>query len=131
MPNTATLGWTQLPSRFVESAIAGSIVLAAANNLRPFFYERGWLVAFAFGLVHGFGFASGLKELGLERGHLAVPLVGFNVGVEVGQLAIVACFLPVAYALRASWFYRRVTLAFGSALIILLATFWMFQRLFG
>ncbi len=127
----ATLGWAQLPSRLVESCIAGSIILAAANNLRPFFAERGWLVAFVFGLVHGFGFASGLKELGLAPGRLAVPLVGFNVGVETGQLAIVACFLPLAYVLRASWFYDRVILKFGSALIMLLAAFWMFQRLFG
>jgi hypothetical protein len=126
----ATLGWAQAPPRFVEAAIAGSIVVAAANNLRPFFRERGWLVAFGFGLVHGFGFASGLKVLGLEPGHLAVPLVGFNAGVEAAQLAIVACFLPPAFTLRGSWFYRRVTLAFGSTLILLLAAVWMFERLF-
>jgi len=61
------------------------------------------MVAFAFGLIHGFGFASVLRDLGLPQGALLIALVGFNLGVEVGQLAIVSAFLPIAYALRASW----------------------------
>ncbi len=96
----ATLGFVSLPSRWVESAIAASVVLAALNNLWPLFHGRRWMVAFGFGLIHGFGFASVLVDLGLPRETLVLALVGFNLGVEAGQLAIVALFLPLAFALR-------------------------------
>jgi hypothetical protein len=99
----ATVGLVRLPSRVVEPAIAASVILAALNNIRPVLAERGWIVAFGFGLVHGFGFANALADLGLARQTLALALVGFNLGVEIGQLAIVAAFLPLAFALRASW----------------------------
>jgi hypothetical protein len=110
----ATLGVLQLPSRLTESAIAASVVIAAANNIFPLFTKREWMVAFAFGLIHGFGFASGLSDMGITRENLAVTVLGFNLGVEAGQLAIVSAFLPVAYALRASWIYPRIVLAGGS-----------------
>ena len=126
----ATLGIVRLPSRWVESAIAASVVLAAFNNLLPFFHGRGWLVAFLFGLVHGFGFANVLTDLGLTHGSLLLALVGFNLGVETGQLAIVGVFLPVAFALRGSWFYQRLTLQLGSAAIIVVAGTWMCERVF-
>ena len=90
----ATLGVVSLPSRLVESAIAASVVAAALNNVWPLFQGRRWIVAFAFGLIHGFGFASVLSDLGLPQQALALALVGFNVGVEAGQLAIVLVFLP-------------------------------------
>jgi hypothetical protein len=125
----AALNIVQIPARVVEPAIAGSVILAAANNVRTILPERGWLIAFGFGLVHGFGFANVLAELGLEKGTLALALVGFNLGVEVGQLAIVAVFVPVAFALRASWFYQRLAFRFGSAAIVLLATIWMVERI--
>src|SRR5581483_5119527 len=101
-----TLGWVELPSRLTESAIAVTVALAAANNLWPLTRERGWIVAFAFGLIHGFGFANALSDLGLSHGGLALTLVGFNLGVELGQLAIVAAFLPAAFALRRTWLYK-------------------------
>jgi hypothetical protein len=126
----ATLGYVKLPSRLTESAIAASVVLAAANNLWPLIRERGWLVAFGFGLIHGFGFATALSDLGLAQGALWLTLVGFNLGVEVGQLAIVAIFLPAAFAMRQSWFYRVPLLRFGSALIILIAGTWLSERAF-
>ncbi|MDP2007918.1 MAG: HupE/UreJ family protein [Rubrivivax sp.] len=126
----AALGLVSLPSRLVESAIAASVVLAALNNLRPVFEGRRWIVAFVFGLVHGFGFATVLADLGLPQGALALALLGFNVGVELGQLAIVAVFLPVAYLLRRGVFYRRVVLQGGSALIALLAAVWFVERAF-
>src|SRR5205823_13757862 len=85
----ATLGMVRLPSRLVETAIAASVIFAALNNIRPVLAERGWIVAFCFGLVHGFGFANALAELGLGRQTLALALVGFKLGVELGQLAIV------------------------------------------
>jgi hypothetical protein len=124
----AVLGLVALPSRVVESSIAASVVLAALNNVWPVFHGRRWMVAFAFGLLHGFGFASVLKDLGLPQGALAVALAGFNVGVELGQLAIVAAFLPLAYVLRRSWFYRRAVLVGGSLLIALLAGVWLAER---
>ena len=96
----AALRLVELPSRLVESAIAASVVLAAVNNLVPVVERRRWMVAFAFGLIHGFGFASVLAELGLPQETLVLSLLGFNLGVELGQLAIVAVFLPTAYALR-------------------------------
>jgi hypothetical protein len=126
----AVLGFISLPSRIVESVIAASVVLAALNNLRGTVDRRRWVMAFVFGLVHGFGFASVLADLGLPQGALALALVGFNVGVEIGQLAIVAVFLPVAFALRATSFYRIGVLRFGSLLVALLASWWFVQRAF-
>jgi hypothetical protein len=126
----SALGYVHLPSRLVESAIAASVVLAACNNLVPLVAERGWMVAFAFGLLHGFGFANALRDLGLQSGQLAATLFGFNLGVEIGQLAIVAVFFPIAYGLRPLLFYQRFVLQFGSAAIMVVATTWMAERVF-
>jgi hypothetical protein len=127
----AALSVVTLPSRLVESAIAASVVLAALNNLWPLVQRARWLVAFTFGLIHGFGFASVLADLGLPQDSLLLALVGFNLGVEAGQLAIVALFLPLAYAGRDTWFYRRVVVVGGSAAIALIAALWMIERVFG
>lgn len=124
----AALGVVELPSRLVESVIAASIVVAALNNVRPRVTQRLWTVAFGFGLVHGFGFASVLADLGLPRDALVLALVGFNVGVELGQLAIVVVFLPLAFALRRTGFYRRWVMVGGSLLIALLAAVWLVER---
>jgi hypothetical protein len=124
----AALGVVELPSRLVESVIAASIVVAALNNVRPRVTQRLWMVAFGFGLVHGFGFASVLADLGLPRDALVLALVGFNVGVELGQLAIVVVFLPLAFALRRTGFYRRWVMVGGSLLIALLAAVWLVER---
>jgi hypothetical protein len=124
----AALGVVSLPSRLVESAIALSVVLAAVNNLRPLIYGKRWVIAFGFGLIHGFGFASVLSDLGLPQESLLVALVAFNLGVELGQLAIVAAFLPVAYTLRASSLYQRVLFAYGSTAIAVVAFFWLTER---
>src|SRR5262245_55320989 len=117
----AALSVIVLPSRLVESTIALSVVLAALNNIWPLVHGRRWLVAFGFGLIHGFGFASVLADLGLPRDILLLALVAFNVGVELGQLAIISVFLPLAYALRATWAYRRVAFVGASAAIRLVA----------
>lgn len=126
----AALDIVQLPSRLVESAIAASVVLAAANNLYPVVQRRRWLVAFGFGLIHGFGFASVLTELGLPQGALVLSLLGFNLGVETGQLAIVAVFLPMAYVLRNTLLYRKLVFLGGSWLTLLLALVWLIERAF-
>jgi hypothetical protein len=126
----ATLGLVTLPARLVESAIALSVIVAALNNIRPFFHGSRWLVAFAFGLLHGFGFAAVLGDLGLPREALVVGLVGFNTGVEVGQLAIVAVFLPLAFLARGLWLYRKLVMLPGSAAIAGLAGIWLIERAF-
>ena len=126
----AALQIVSLPSRLVESVIAASVILAALNNLRGTVHGRRWMMAFAFGLVHGFGFASVLADLGLPQGALVLALVGFNVGVELGQLAIVAVFLPIAFWLRATRLYRVGILQAGSVAVALLATWWLVQRAF-
>ena len=127
----AALQIVSLPSRWVESAIAASVVLAAANNLFPLVERKRWLVAFTFGLIHGFGFASVLTELGLPKDALVLSLLGFNVGVETGQLAIVAAFLPFAYLLRNTTFYRKGIFVGGSILTLLIALVWLAERAFN
>jgi hypothetical protein len=127
----AALNIVSLPSRWIESAIALSVVLAAINNVFPVVSHGRWLAAFGFGLIHGFGFAGALRDLGLPTGSLALSLFGFNVGVELGQLAIVGVFLPAAFWLRSTWTYRRVVLAGGSALIAAIAGVWLVERAFN
>lgn len=126
----AATGVLALPSRLVESAIALSVVLAALNNLWPLIERRRWAVAFGFGLIHGFGFASVLIELGLPRQTLVLSLLGFNLGVEAGQLAIVAGFLPLAFFLRLTPFYRRIVFVGGSLATMAVAAIWLVERVF-
>jgi hypothetical protein len=117
------------PGRWVESTIAASVVLAALNNLWPVISESRWKLTFLFGLVHGFGFASALKDAGLAQGALIAPLVGFNVGVEIGQLCVVALVLPLAWTLRGTRTYRGAFAA-GSVAIAGVAGVWFVQRAF-
>lgn len=127
----AALGVVALPGRLVESAIAASIVYVAAENLRAKHNAPSrWLIAFAFGLVHGFGFAAILRELGLPAEGLVRSLLAFNLGVEAGQLAIAAVGWPLfRWVERQPWGARaRVTiavtlLAFGAA--------WLIDRVFA
>jgi hypothetical protein len=121
-------GWLTPPADWVEPAIAISVVLAALNNLLGFSALKRWRLAFVFGLVHGFGFASVLIDLGLPASALLAALGGFNIGVELGQLAIVGAFLPVAWVLRKTRFYRWVVVAGGSAAIVVLGVFWTLER---
>jgi len=131
---TLTLAVNQLvnlPSRWVESAIALTVLLGALNNIFPVVRERRWLVAFAFGLIHGLGFASVLADLGLRGWNLALALVGFNAGVEVGQLAIVLIFIPLAFALRGTRFYRHAFMPAGAVAISGIAAYWLAIRVGG
>ena len=127
----AALGVISLPSRWVESAIAASVVLAALNNVYPLVYAGRWAIAFGFGLIHGFGFASVLADLGLPQESLLLALVAFNLGVELGQLVIVGVFLPFAYALRDTRWYRRTIFVGGSVAVIAMASVWLIQRAFN
>lgn len=127
----AALQLIVLPSRLVESAIAISVVIAALVNLMPRTAgATGVWVAFGFGLLHGFGFANVLSEVDAEGEPLWRTLLGFNLGVEIGQLAIVAVFLPIAYLLRNTRFYRTGVLYGGSSAAALCAMFWFWQRAF-
>jgi hypothetical protein len=121
----------RLPSRLTESVIAASIIVAALNNVFPKVTEGRWRIAFAFGLLHGFGFASVLADMGLPPGARVVSLVAFNLGVELGQLAVVLAVMPLAYSVRASAFYKRTVMQWGSSSIAGLALVWLVQRAAG
>ncbi len=121
----------RLPSRLTESVIAASIIVGALNNVFPVVTDARWRVAFAFGLLHGFGFAAVLSDMGLPRDARVVSLFGFNLGVELGQLAVVAAIMPVAYLLRRTRFYQRGVMPWGSTAIACLALVWFVQRAMG
>lgn len=129
----ATLDLVTLPPRLVESAIAASIVYVAAENICRDPERSGphrWRVTFAFGLVHGFGFASVLRELGLPSEGLARSLLAFNLGVELGQLAIAAACWPLLHlAARKPW-APRLRLAVSTALL-LFGLAWLIDRAFA
>lgn len=124
----AALQIIRLPTSLTESAIAASVFFAAMNNVFPVVTRARWPVAFGFGLIHGFGFASVLGELGLPQGARLLSLVAFNLGVEVGQLSIVLIAMPVAYLLRYTSFYRRYVMTGGSLLVAGIAAYWFAQR---
>ncbi len=123
----AALDVITLPSRFVESVIAGSIAVAAAANLMPGLRIREAALAFAFGLFHGFGFATVLGDLGLGREHMVLSLLGFNIGVELGQLAIICAIFPVFFLLRQRAAYGWIMRG-GSVALIVLALIWLYER---
>jgi hydrogenase/urease accessory protein HupE len=127
----STLGWIELPQPPVEAAIALSIVLVAAESLhrRPTLTRRSpWLVAFAFGLLHGFGFAGALQEVGLPPRQIPLSLSCFNVGVELGQLGVIALLWVVARAAPARWAARtRLPAAIAYAMGTV-AVYWTIAR---
>jgi hypothetical protein len=119
-----------IPGRVIEPLIAVTVLLAALNNLRPVVTRRLAAVAFCFGLVHGFGFAEVLAPLALPARELALALFGFNLGVEIGQLTIIASVF-VLLALARHWRgYGRWVLGAGSALLALTAGIWIVERVF-
>ncbi len=132
--HSITLGLTVLgvispPDGIVEPVIAASVLIAAIGNITRTLIHLRWQMAFGFGLIHGFGFASVLADLGLPSEQLASALLGFNLGVELGQLAIVAVFFPIAWTLRSTSFYRWVFVFVGSLLIAAVSLYWLVERL--
>ena len=131
----ATLGFVHVPQRPVEAVIALSIVFVAAEIVHLRKGREGvaarapWVVAFTFGLLHGFGFAGALSEVGLPAGHIPLALLFFNVGVEVGQLLFIAAVLSLVALLRRGrmplpgWADMVPPYAIGSV-----AMFWVIQR---
>lgn len=122
----SAIGLVSLPSRFVETAIALSVVAAALNNILRTIDAR-WAVAFGLGLLHGFGFSSVLIDLGLPSHELIGALLGFNLGVELGQAAIVIALLPVLFAIRRTLAYQALLWG-GSGVVAIIATAWSYQR---
>ncbi len=132
--HSITLGLTVLniitpPDGLVEPIIAASVIFAALGNLTKIFIHLRWQIALIFGLIHGFGFASVLADLGLPADQLTAALLGFNIGVELGQLAIVAVFFPIGWTLRATSFYRWGFVVTGSIAIAIVALYWLVERL--
>src|SRR4029453_6058164 len=133
----ATLGLVRVPGAPIEAAIAFSILLLASEIIRlrrgePSLTARWpWVVAFCFGLLHGFGFAGALSEIGLPKGDIPLALFAFNVGVELGQLAFIEAVLGTLWAARRfsnlRGVERRVTTAAPYA-IGCLASFWFVER---
>ena len=124
----AALGLVEVPSAIVEPLIAASIVWVALENLfAPQNVGRRWLVAALFGLVHGLGFASALTDLGLSRGAMVQALLGFNIGVELGQLAFIAVVLPpLVWASRPGRLARLPQAL--SVVVALLGAVWLVER---
>ncbi|MGO4831461.1 HupE/UreJ family protein [Rhizobiaceae sp. 2RAB30] len=136
----ATLGFVNVPGPPVEAAIALSILLLAAeivrirNGLPSLTAERPWVVAFAFGLLHGLGFAGALSQLSLPPGDIPLALLFFNVGVEIGQLLFIAAILMVVASARVLKFpplLGRSAFAVTTYAIGIVASFWFIERVAG
>ena len=125
----AALQIITLPGWLVESIIAFSIGLAAFHNIIPIFKGKDWLIAFVFGLFHGFGFASVLGDIGLTDEFLVYSLLGFNIGVEIGQLVIIALIFPVLYVIRKRKSYPKILIGV-SIFLILASIYWIIERVF-
>lgn len=124
----ASTGALSLSPAFIEPAIAGTIVLAAFDNLRQIFGSRRAIVTFVFGLIHGFGFAGVLAELNLPPGQLAWALLQFNLGLEAGQLLVVVGVTALLYSLRRAVHYPRWVIRGGSFAAMTLAGLWLVER---
>ncbi len=125
----SALGWVVPASRWIEPVIAASVLMAALNNVWPWVTARLWPMAFAFGLIHGFGFAGALSEMGLPQSGRLLALLGFNLGVELGQLAVVCVALPLLFLMRGKRWYSQRLMPLLSLGIALMATVWLWQRL--
>lgn len=125
----AALGVFDLDARIVESVIALSIALAALHNIIPIFNQKEWLIAFGFGLFHGFGFAGVLAGIGLSGEFMAVSLFGFNLGVEIGQLLIILVLFPALFFMRKTKIYSYSVIIASTALIVL-SLIWTYERFF-
>ena len=124
----STLDILRFSPRLVESVIAASIAVAAFNNIVPLYTKRVGLIVFFFGLFHGFGFANVMAPLGLEMQSLVPSILGFNVGVEIGQLLIICAVFPVLYLLRNWSYYELLVVRLGSAGMIALSLVWFVKR---
>lgn len=126
---TATaLDLLHFSSRWVEAGIALSVVFAALNNIFPVVLRVG-LLTFGFGLLHGMGFAGALGELGIPADEQLLTILAFNLGVELGQMAIVLAVLPILIAVRNKFWYSRYSVTAISIVIALIASQWVIERI--
>ncbi|MEO8016402.1 MAG: HupE/UreJ family protein [Pseudomonadota bacterium] len=125
----AVTGTVKLPIQSIEVAIAASIAVAGGLNLLPHLSRLRLPLAFGFGFVHGFGFANALSEIDASGTSLLPLLAGFNIGVELAQLSIVAVVLPLIYSMRATRWYAGGVLPLGSCALGAAGVVWIFQRL--
>jgi hypothetical protein len=126
----AALGVFNLSSRLVEPVIAVSIAVAALDIIFPIFKGKiGWVVLI-FGLFHGLGFASVLVKRGVLGEHMALSLFGFNLGVEIGQIAVICIIFPAIYFFRRYTFYPKIILRYGAMTMIFLSAIWFVDRTF-
>lgn len=124
-------GWVSVPGSIVEPLIAASITYVAVENIFTSGLSR-WrpVVIFGFGLLHGLGFASVLSEFGLPEGQFLPALIGFNIGVELGQLTVIAIvFVVVGWAIKRAW-YRRAIAIPASCVIAAVGAYWFVERVF-
>lgn len=129
----AALDVVTLPGRIVEPLIAASIMFVGLENFARSGEPKGrWAVTFAFGLIHGFGFAGALRETGLGKGgaSLLVPLFSFNLGVELGQIAVAAVFVPLLWQLRKWPAFARNGRFVLSGMVVLFGAYWLVRRVF-
>jgi len=125
----AMRGWIELPSRFVESVIALSILAVVIDNFYSYLGRFKWSAVFVFGLFHGLGFASVLEDMSADFHAKVLALLGFNLGVEIGQLAIVLVIFPILYIAR-NYRYQNFVLRPASAVIGVVSAWWLIQRSF-
>lgn len=131
--SAATLEWVRLPGSVVEPLIALSIVYVGVENLIRKKPRQRWVPAFGFGLIHGLGFASLLGDLGVGSPGTGIvgPLLSFNLGVEIGQIALAAVAMPLIWKLNRSPIFQSRWLPVCSILICLAGTFWLAERTMG
>ncbi len=127
----AALDWITLPDKLIESAIAASIIVSALLNLRGGEGRQSWKLALGFGLIHGMGFANGLRELGLSSSHFIETLVAFNLGVEFGQLVVVLVAGLLLWPVLGNERVIKLIQRWGSLGILLMACVWLGERVLG
>jgi hypothetical protein len=125
----SVFGLVTLPDKLIESMIAISIIVSALLNLQNRFQFNHWKLAFFFGLIHGLGFANGLKELGLSSIYFIETLIAFNLGVELGQLSVVLIVaIPILLLVRSDKGKKQI-LKWGSLTVLCISVVWLFKRM--
>ncbi len=129
----ATLDVVDMPSSIVEPMIAATIVFVGIENLFKLkTLQWRWLLTFTFGLIHGFGFAGMLKEMKIGSGpQVVVPLLSFNLGVEIGQILIAAIVLPILWQLRRLPQFAPKWIPVSSVIVVILGGYWLIDRVWG
>lgn len=115
--------------RLFESIIAATICYVAVENIVRKEMKSRWILTFIFGLIHGVGFASSISEIGFDTAHTVVSILSFNVGIEVGQLVVVALVLPLIIKLKKLQQYRMI-MQILSGLIFIAGGYWLVERVF-